>query len=210
MSAFEKMKSNQLESLKVLQIKFSADYDEEVIDAMYYAALSAKSNLEQYLSKKVEEVESDEELSENEKYFIIDTYSDDHYLSRQTVELAEEMQIVALYKSVEISIKDMLKYSGLFTNKQLDSFYRIGALKKEVSKKVCALDGLKNYKSYDELRCINNCIKHSGRVNKELSKFSGWNVGDKIVKTNDHYTRLKDDVRGFVFNLRDELLSKIV
>ncbi|MFA0373068.1 hypothetical protein AB4511_26130, partial [Vibrio sp. 10N.222.54.F6] len=87
---------------------------------------------------------------------IIDTYSDDHYLSRQTVELAEEMQIVALYKSVEISIKDMLKYSGLFTNKQLDSFYRIGALKKEVSKKVCALDGLKNYKSYDELRCINN------------------------------------------------------
>lgn len=204
------MKNKQLESFKVMQIKFSADYDEEVIDAMYYAALSAKSNLEQYLGEKVEEVENDEQLSEDEKYFIIDRYSDDHYLSRQTVELAEEMQIVALYKSVEISIKDMLKYSGLFTKKQLDSFFRIAALKKEVSKKVCVLENLKNYKSYDELRCINNCIKHSGRANKELAKFSGWNIGDKILESNDHYTRLKEDVRDFVFNLRDEVLSKIV
>jgi len=48
-------------------------------------------------------------------------------------------------------------------------------------------------RSVDELRCLNNSIKHSQRVNEELAKFPRWKnkKGDNLGNLESHYRRLR-------------------
>ena len=103
----------------------------------------------------------------------------------------------------------MLSSSGLFTKKELGEFYKVHELKKMVKKKICDLENLPDYSSYDELRCISNCIKHSGYVDDKLSRYSGWKEGEPIKASNMNYERLKYPVSDFVKNLKNEIIVKI-
>jgi hypothetical protein len=140
----------------------------------------------------------------------IDSLSDEFYLREKTTELAGELQILALYKTVEISIKGMLKCSELFTENQILSCHKIGMLKDVMSKKVCDIETLAGYSAFDELRCINNCVKHSGKVNKQLAKFSKWTAGELLKNLHHDYGRLRDDVHEFIFEIRDKVLGKLI
>lgn len=71
------------------------------------------------------------------------------------------------------------------------------------------LNTLKGYASFDELRLINNGIKHSGLVSDDLAKYPNWKKGAKIVGFDESYQRVKNDVREFVFDFRDKVLDKI-
>lgn len=195
--------------IKSIQIKLSASYDEEVIDGMSNMAVKAELEFSNKVKEEILHLNNDPELSEEDKGVIVCGLSDEKYAKEKISSLVYEMQIVALYKTVEIAIKDMLNYSNLFTDKQIASFYMISKLKSEVGKKIKPLDQIKSFEAFDELRCVNNCIKHSGRVNKELSKYKGWSEGSEISDLNSVYEKLKYDVRSFVFDLRDEILNKI-
>jgi hypothetical protein len=210
MSSFSTLKKNSKSNFKRLQITVIADYDEQVIDGMYEHALISKSTFEKELSSKASEIENDSSLNEDERYSLMDSISDESYVNQQTTDLIGEMQIIALYKTVEIAIKRMLKASDLFTEKQLESFFRISKLKKQIKNKVCDLTTLQGYGEYDELRCINNCIKHSGKVNKELSVYSGWYEGDPINEFHPTYQRLKSNVKSFVSELKNSLVAKVI
>jgi len=205
MSTFSELKNNRPMNFKKLQIRVFADYDEEVIDGMYESALAGKEQLEKELSIKVGEIEIDQDLSDNDKYFLIDSISDDSYINQQTTDLIGEMQIIALYKTVEIAINKMLKSSELFTKQQLKSFHKISELKK-----IFDLSDLKGFHEYNELRCINNCIKHSGQVDNKLANFSGWSEGDNVNNFHPTYDRLKSHVRSFVYSVRDQVLVKVI
>ena len=134
---------------------------------------------------------------------------DDYYIAELTTELAGGMMIVALFKTVEISIKKMAKGSGLFTQKQISSFFRVKELMSEMKNKVCDITTLPNFAEYDELRCINNSIKHNGVVDKELAKYPNWIVGQKLENLHQHYYRLRNDVDNFVTGLQAAILNKI-
>lgn len=197
-------------SIHKLRVRFAAEYPEDVIDMFAYSGVQNKSRLKARLDKELSAISSDESLSEGEKHELEGYLSDELFLSEKTEELAHEMTIIAFYKTIEITIKDMLKFSQLFTDKEINKFWKVKELKEQVAQKVHDMETLNGYAAYDELRLINNCIKHSGKVDKELSIFySNWKNGDKLHDLDKAYFRLKDDVNKFVVALKNEILAKM-
>jgi hypothetical protein len=91
---------------------------------------------------------------------------------------------VALYSFYERALKDTLLKTNLCTLDEYKKMYRHKYLQDFFSDKFNF-----NYEDWnndifnllEELRCINNCIKHSGFVNKELHKTNKkWLIGDEI------------------------------
>lgn len=186
------------------------EYNEEIIDGIYLAASESLNNFKTKLEEKEKDIESDANLSNADKNYLIHLLGDDHYENNLIRELSSEMVIVGLYKTVEIVIKLMLKYSELFTDREQRNIYRIAELKKEVKKKVVDIETLDGFSSYDELRCINNTIKHNDNtVQIDLAHFNNWTKGDKLSKLWNHYNKLKPGVRKFVYKLSEKLLDKI-
>lgn len=68
----------------------------------------------------------------------------------------------------------------------LDAFFNFKEIVNQLKyDKVCNLNQLNGYLSINELRLINNCIKHNdSKVDKKLAKYNhqGWNEKEKIVE----------------------------
>lgn len=196
-------------NLKKLKVKLATHYHMEAIDGIYGASLQVKANIEKELAQQAHEVCSDQNLDQDEKEYMLSSLGDELFIAEVTTELAGEMMIIALYKTIEIAIKSMTRASELFTEAQLESFYRVGELKKQLKTKVVDVETLKHYKAYDELRCINNAIKHSGIVGTELASYPGFNKGQKITDLHTHYYRLRDDVDRFLVLLQAAIIKAI-
>jgi hypothetical protein len=161
------------------------------------------------LRQQTTQIEEDAVLDEREKHHLLDSLGDDLFIAELTTGLAGEMMIIALYKSIEIAIKRMAELSGLFTPNELKSFAYAKERAAHFLKKVCDLQTVRNFAEYDELRCINNCVKHSGEVNDELARYPTFQKGQQLSDLRDHYHRLRDPVDGFLTALRDQILSKM-
>ena len=108
--------------------------------------------------------------------------------------LGNELCIIALYRQVELQIKRIAKrnFSGAATNK-LSS---IISLREFLP---FDLDALPSFVAFDELRLINNAIKHEGRVTAELSrKFPGWAANQKFSELDNSYDRLLPLIKQFI------------
>lgn len=150
-------------------IQVIRDYDEDIIEHIYDELSDLQRRIESKLEKRSKEIESDNKLTDDYKQYLMDFLSVEYYESELIRELAGEIVIIFLFKTVEIVIKSMIRRSGLFTENELHSFFRISDLKRGVRDKVVDIEKLHGYSSYDELRCINNSIKHQGKVNNELA-----------------------------------------
>lgn len=196
-------------NLKKLQVKLATHYYYEVIDGIYDSSIVMKAKLEKDLQAQAADIEADKQLSSDEREYMLSSLGDEVFIAELTTELAGEMMIVALYKTLEIGIKKMATFSGLFTQKQTASFYRMAELNKLMKSKVCDIKGLKHYKAFDELRCINNSVKHNGVANNELASYPNWKKGQKLTQLHTHYHRLKDDVESFITEMQNEIIKKI-
>jgi hypothetical protein len=196
-------------NLKKLQIKLATHYHMEAIDGIFEASLQVKAKIEKELAKQAVEIEVDQNLDQDEKQYMLNSLGDELFIAEVTTELAGEMMIIALYKTIEIAIKRMTKVSDLFTDKQLASFYRISQLKAQLKKKVVDIENLNHYHAYNELRCISNAIKHSGSVDTELACYPNFNKGQKLSDLHTHYYRLKEDVDHFLVSLQDKIIKAI-
>lgn len=193
--------------LKGLRIRLFSDYNEEVIKRIYYYSAGEVHKLESEHHKKIAQIK-ESDLSEqeiNEECLFLE---DDAFEAKLVRDAAEEMVIVCLYKTVEISIKRMLHASNLFSEEEVRGFFRNRVFKRLVKEKIVDLEALPGYESYDELRCINNCIKHSGFVDKELAKYGGWKKGEKLDSLWCNYERLSPKVRVFVEALSEKIIEK--
>ena len=103
----------------------------------------------------------------------------------------------------------MAKASELFTIDQLKTFFRISKLEEHLKNQVCDIRTLSQYQAFNELRLINNAIKHSGIINKELATYPGFKKGQKLTELHKHYYRLRDDVDSFLIELQKKILSRI-
>lgn len=196
-------------NLKKLKVKLATHYHMEAIDGIFGASLQVKANIEKELAQQADEISADQNLDQDEKQYMLSSLGDELFIAEVTTELAGEMMIIALYKTIEIAIKTMTTACELFTETQLASFYRMGELKKQLKMKVVDVETLKHYKAYDELRCINNAIKHSGFVGTELASYPGFKKGQKLTDLHTHYYRLRDDVDRFLVSLQAEIIKAI-
>lgn len=196
-------------NLKKLKVKLATHYHMEAIDGIFGASLQVKAKIEKELAQQADEIGADQNLDQDEKQYMLSSLGDELFIAEVTTELAGEMMIIALYKTIEIAIKKMTTACELFTEAQLASFYKVGELKKQLKMKVVDIETLKHYKAYDELRCINNAIKHSGFVSTELASYPGFKKGQKLSDLHTHYYRLRDDVDRFLVSLQTEIIKAI-
>ena len=63
-------------------------------------------------------------------------------------------------------------------------------------------------KDVDELRCLNNAIKHERRVNSALAKFPGWKKGTELGDLESHYYRLQPLAKRYLEDLAKRLKAK--
>ncbi len=112
--------------------------------------------------------------------------------------LADELSIVALYKQFEIKQKEIIAFHKRTENTSKYSFW----------KNVLAVipETVKNSDSFisvNELRLLNNSIKHEGVVSEELSnKFPGYGKkGKELSKLGKTYVRLKPEIVNYINDL---------
>jgi hypothetical protein len=108
-----------------------------------------------------------------------------------TLLLAEELCIMALYKKVEIKTFLMVKVR-----------LRNGIMPRNFGELLRCVDGaeqLEGYSAVNELRLLNNSIKHNGQVSSALAdEFSNWRLNAQLLELGDTYRRLLPQVKRFV------------
>lgn len=104
-----------------------------------------------------------------------------------------QLAAVALYSVVEIRIKAALGWKA--TPAELSNVFKFVKLKQLFQKySHIELTELAEFAAIDELRCINNCFKHSGIVSEELSKFPGWMLGQPLGDVRAAIARIRPKV----------------
>lgn len=99
-------------NLKKLQVKLATHYYYEVIDGIYDSSIVMKGKLEKDLQAQAADIEADKQLSSDEREYMLSSLGDEVFIAEMTTELAGEMMIVALYKTLEIAIKKWQLLAG--------------------------------------------------------------------------------------------------
>jgi len=108
--------------------------------------------------------------------------------------LSAEFAIIGLWRCVELSKATAIRTERAFAR-------AAGILPVGIPRRVrCA-------RSVNELRCLNNAIKHGGRVNGDLADFPRWRgkKGRKLGNLEGHYARLRSAADRYVRDLAGRL-----
>jgi hypothetical protein len=118
--------------------------------------------------------------------------------------LADQLSIVALYSVVELNTGLMLAYEfGKGARK--DASY-VRKLSKRLKTKGIDLKTVPHYRAFDELRLLNNAVKHAGRVTKELAaEYPRWKEGKELTGLDRAYERLRPKVPAYIFSLAQRM-----
>lgn len=107
---------------------------------------------------------------------------------------------------IELRIKRACRIA--YRDIKTDRIYKLHYLEKKLRKRGIKIRELAHFKSYDELRCINNDIKHGGVVGSELAKYPGWALGEDLLSIDSAYERLAPECRSFVGELIQAMCDK--
>lgn len=125
------------------------------------------------------------------------SYIEDRWMLHEDVKnLAGQLLVVALYRQSELHIKRVVKktHQNVDTSKHFD----FNTLKSTVH---FDIEILPKFATYNELRLLNNAVKHQGVVSKELSmRFPSWKLGEELNGLNPVYERMKPGVAEFIQN----------
>ncbi|MDR1469125.1 MAG: hypothetical protein LBT00_07515 [Spirochaetaceae bacterium] len=119
-------------------------------------------------------------------------------------DIFNQLCIIGVYIDVELFLKTVLKYhfkvasADTFTYKEIKERYRLRKIK---------LSSLKSFSCFNELRLLNNAIKHNGCVSKDLSKEypQRWKIGEKIRISEEYINILATEVKNFKHSLYDKI-----
>jgi hypothetical protein len=110
---------------------------------------------------------------------ILRSYFEDQFsLAQEVGHLADKLAIVALYGQVELSYKAMIVVAipGV-DGRQL---FRWAMVRKTLKEKDINVQRVASYAEVNQLRCLNNAIKHGSRVGAELAR-TGWGRASETI-----------------------------
>jgi len=114
--------------------------------------------------------------------------------------LGYELSVIALYKKVEIKTKEIVGRMVPDVEKDKLSYF------KYLCKTIPFIKDLNNFKAFNELRMLNNAIKHGGVVSSELvENFPNLSEGDDLKDLDKSYERLLPQIKGYMHELVDEI-----
>lgn len=143
-----------------------------------------------------------------EQMYLIDKqlfYEDEVSQNRTYINSLHEMKIIYLSKSIELSINHLINYA--YPNVDSKLFFRWESVKGFLDNKGIAVAKLTCYEAYVELRKVNNCIKHSSKVNGAVAKIPEFNDQRTLEfeQLDVFYNRIKAKAPLFIRTLKDEI-----
>lgn len=117
--------------------------------------------------------------------------------------LGDELSIIALYKKVEAHTGRVVKKKvPTAATANLSYFKQLcGALPFDIK----TVDG---FAGFNEIRLLNNSIKHEGMVSAELAKeFPQWTQGAELSELDKAFQRLLPEVKRYVADLAEKLYA---
>ncbi|EMR34580.1 hypothetical protein QTO16_01360 [Vibrio harveyi] len=142
-------------------------------------------------------------LNENDMECYKGVLDDQYYLAQQVRQLSDELSITALYKLVEIHTKKVVSW-------HLPSIppKKLGNIRGLNESLPFELNEVKEFSAFDELRELNNAIKHQGVVTDNLEKKyhnHGWVAEADLNALDKAYERLAPLISIYM----DDLATKI-
>jgi hypothetical protein len=138
-----------------------------------------------------------ENLPEEAQEFLADEVD----MLKSIAGLADQLAIVALYRVVELNTGRILRHKfGATVAGKTSRIDRVGdLLNKQLGVNI---ESVPHYRAVNELRLLNNCIKHEARVSKQLADgYSRWKQGAKLTDLDATYERLRAKVPAYIFRL---------
>jgi len=162
-------------------------------------AESRKALQNTYESLNVEQFECEQDLESYQ-----DILSDDFWQLDEVHNLGESLAIVGLYRLVESHLRGIVKV----TFPLLGEKKKAKLIRGESSEIDCR--SLAGFKAIDELRLINNSIKHNdSKANDELATaYPVWVKEKHMENLGAHYDRLKPDVIAYMKAFVTEAYAK--
>jgi hypothetical protein len=119
--------------------------------------------------------------------------------------LSAEFAIVGLWRCIELYRKTAIAFAASQT--AAAKAFRHREFQKELSKLGITEKRVRCARSVDELRCLNNAIKHDQHVDGELADFPRWRSkqGRKLENLESHYRRLRPAAERYLNDLAGRL-----
>ena len=131
------------------------------------------------------------------------------YWTNEHLTAISEMKIIYLYKSFEIKIKSLIKaaYPNVIT-KGLFKWENMVEYFKSLGMIISSLDG---YQEVNDLRKVNNTIKHTHAISDNLKTISEFNNLNEFTFFNidSFYERVKPKIQNFSKLLEQQILKDL-
>ena len=147
-------------------------------------------------------------VSEDAFDFFHDSLGDEFWMAEQAECFGKLLSTIGLYMLVENETKIILRW--IFSEKQVSKSYIWKNLKKTLNGIGFNIEHLKMYKIINELRCLNNDIKHNRKVGDELAKYPGWVYGEEITGKEINFERFKNAVPEYIEELSNGINAQLL
>lgn len=177
-----KYKPPSFYSIRLIIAKYEINAIEDFFDRAKEAWRKGQQDLEQIAARSGENVPDD-------------WLYDDREQLTQFSWLYAEFAIIGLWRCIELYEAEAKRH--IRRHKQSAMRAALDIIKDEKKKP----------KSVNELRCLNNAIKHGRRVNGKLADFSRWKnkKGKELGDLESHYNRLRPLVERYLEDLTERL-----
>ncbi|MFH0270901.1 hypothetical protein [Vibrio jasicida] len=198
-------------SLEKMQVLAFTNLDENVMMDL----LAGSSVYTEHVKKKAindaKEIQNSDDLTEDEKNLQLEFLADGMNYAKEAQDLAEELAIIGLFKTLEIRIAKATKASKLLSNSKVKELYITDKFIEHFDSIGIDLNSVAYFSEYKELKLLNNCLKHSGEVNQSLENANPttWTKGTKITDFATHFRRLLQPNIMFLNNLGADIRSKL-
>ncbi|ELB2920335.1 hypothetical protein AB3A93_004612 [Vibrio parahaemolyticus] len=197
--------------LEKMQVWALTDLDENVMMDLLAGSSVYTEHVKKIAIESAEGIQNSEALTPNEKEQQLEFLADDMNYAKEAQELAEELAIIGLFKTLEIRIAKATKASKLLSNNKVKELYITDKFIEHFSSIGIDLNSVAYFDEYKELKLLNNCLKHSGEVNQSLEDANPtvWTKGKKITDFATHFRRLLRPNLMFLNNVGAEIRSKL-
>ena len=190
----------QRESYKIGLENYTIDLNRNHFDESINKVIQDYQN---ELNKEIRNFEDLQNENPNEYYYL-----DIEYLENKLLALSE-MNVVYAYKDFEINLKKLISASYGIKSKE---FYKWDNVLNFLKSKGIKYKNIEGYQEVNELRLVNNYIKHSNSLIddnlKKINEFSDIKYMEHICLIN-FFERTKNSTYIFLSNLSDEFYKDL-
>ena len=190
-----KIKSRLRSPLPLLLMRAESEIDtiEDFFDRAKEAWREGQQALEQEAASSGENVPYD------------DRWDDDVAELEKFAWLYSEFAIIGLWRCIELYRKSAIGFA--VSKSAARRAYKHEKFKKDLLRLNIEETKVRCARSVDEVRCLNNAIKHERRVNGALAEFPRWKSkkGDKLGDLESHYHRLRPFAKRYLVDLTERL-----